>query len=336
MKKLYFLFLILPCISLGQDYTKIYYNENWEGTSQKKSTYYRISGFNDSLMVFDGKVEDKFAGNDKTEMIGFYKDGKKDGEFIFYYPDGNIKLIANFAVNERDGTWKEFYPNGILKLEVRYIDNIELLIHMNDENGNSILHGNKVKFKQKGLTMDGQVLDQCRQGKWKIRSEELGLAKLKYDRGKLVKGSLAKDGIETDVFYNGAFPLINDPTKFYTTESLIFEPGAIIKNNYILESIHKNKYLGADKLTIDTKEEFEIFINEELELTNTKEESVVKIIFTIADSKPIRCTTQPKISNHSLNDLKLIIGMIDKLDFISQGIIEMDYKIELEERQFDQ
>ena len=331
MKKIIIIVLFCPVLLFGQDFNKIYYNTDWEVTSKINSIYYRTSDFIDSLLAFDGKIEDRYALNNQLEMIGYYKNGKKNGEFIFYYPNGDIRLIANYLNNYRNGNWREFYPNGCVKIETEYVNNLELLIQLNDSSGNSVINDNKFRFKQDGFKVKGQILDCYRNGRWKITSEKYGVAKLTYEKGELIKGVLKKDEEVTTIYFEGAFPIILEPVKFFNTENLILERGAILKNNYALEGIHRNKYLSAKKITIDTKEELESFIKNEFELTNLIKEETIKIKIIVEDSKPVNCITQPIIANNLLEDLNLIIGIIEKLNFMSQGSFEMDYKIELEE-----
>src|SRR5574344_1055263 len=165
MKKIIIIVLFYPILLFGQDFNKIYYNTDWEVTSKINSIYYRTSDFIDSLLAFDGKIEDRYALNNQLEMIGYYKNGKKNGEFIFYYPNGDIRLIANYLNNYRNGNWKEFYPNGCVKIEAKYINNLELLIQLNDSSGNSVINDNKYRFKQDGFKVKGHILDCYRKGR---------------------------------------------------------------------------------------------------------------------------------------------------------------------------
>ena len=43
---------------------------------------------------------------------GYYKDGKKDGEWIVYYPNGKIKSKAIYRNNRIYGSVISYYPNG--------------------------------------------------------------------------------------------------------------------------------------------------------------------------------------------------------------------------------
>lgn len=331
MRKILFFILFCPILIFGQEAYKTYYNKNWEVTSESNSVVCRTSGFNHSMLVFDGKIEDTYIENNQTEMIGSYKNGKKEGEFIFYFPNGNIKLNATYNDGRRVSNWKEFYSNGIIKIEAEYIDNQEILLQLNDSCGHSLFKHNKIIFKQNDFQVKGRILNNRRHGKWTINSNELGFANLKYKNGFLKSGVLVKHGKTIPISYEGAFPFIFEPAKFYKTENLILEPGAKIKNSPILESIYRNKYLKAKKITIKSKKHFESFIENEFEYKSSKKESIIKIIVTVEDSKPVKCTTQPVILEKAITDLNLIVGVINKLDFISHGTFEMDYKVKTSE-----
>ncbi len=50
-------------------------------------------------------------------VIGFYKDGKKDGVWTTFYPNGNIKSIITYNNNKQDGIVKIYYEDGTLNEE---------------------------------------------------------------------------------------------------------------------------------------------------------------------------------------------------------------------------
>ncbi|MDY0344022.1 MAG: hypothetical protein RBR28_10645 [Lentimicrobium sp.] len=330
MKATFFIHLIFPMLLSAQDYNKMYYNQDWHGTSIERASYYRLSDFNDTILAFDGKVEDFYQKDNQKEMIGFYKNGKKNGEFTFYYPNGNRKLIANYSDNNRVGTWKEFYKNGILKIELNYIGNKEHLLNLNDSDGNTMIRNNKFTFKQDDFFVKGQLFNTLRDGKWNMEVKDLGVVNLKYKAGILISGSFYLRKTKQEVKENTAFPLINEPEKFHYTEELYLEPGAVIKNNYVLEGINRNKYRKAEKVEIDSQKELEEFIYNKLKLINTSMEEDIEIIISVMDSGPVNCQTKPKLPIRTMQELNLIIGLIEKLNFISTGTLFVNYKVKKE------
>lgn len=70
------------------------------------------------------------------------KNGVKNGEMVYYYPNGQVKKIKNIDTNTVEGIQKEFYENGVLKLvEYRVLGRLESFIKY-DEHGNVLQEKN--------------------------------------------------------------------------------------------------------------------------------------------------------------------------------------------------
>lgn len=70
------------------------------------------------------------------------KNGVKNGEMVYYYPNGQVKEIKNIDTNTVEGIQKEFYENGVLKLvEYRVLGRLESFIKY-DEHGNVLQEKN--------------------------------------------------------------------------------------------------------------------------------------------------------------------------------------------------
>ncbi|TXC82089.1 toxin-antitoxin system YwqK family antitoxin [Luteibaculum oceani] len=338
------LLIILSTTILGQDFDKLYYNEMWNITSMDKATYYRISGFNDTIPAFDGKVTDYYAETNQVQMEGVYKDGIRNGVFRFYDPAGTTRLIMEFKDGERAGEWKEFYPNGKLRLALNYIEGKELVIELNDENGNSILEGKKIEYSVKKselhnffsstqedqyeLLYMGVLKNGLRHGKWTIDKNQKKYVTLKYDEGEFLEGSMLVGNREYPFDNDRAFSFISDPGKLEITESYVFERGARIKENFFTAGLANFRQMNAPKVVINSREELESFIKNNFDIRSRKTESMMKIEITVVDGKPTDCITKPKISEKSLNKLKSILQTVDTLNFDVQNTITIDYKIE--------
>jgi uncharacterized protein len=92
----------------------------------------RVVSFNDrqnapAIYHFD---ENRFFGKGKVE------NGKGEGEWEFYHPEGNLKAKGRFVNDEKNGEWKFFYDNGAPQ-------SIELFV-------NGKLNGNTTTFYRSG------------------------------------------------------------------------------------------------------------------------------------------------------------------------------------------
>ena len=56
----------------------------------------------------------------KVKLIKHYQNGLVHGKIIFYWDNGQIRLIGQYEMMRRTGIWRTFDPNGDLILEENY------------------------------------------------------------------------------------------------------------------------------------------------------------------------------------------------------------------------
>lgn len=76
--------------------------------------------FKDSNKPFTGTVLDS------SVMILLYDvvDGKKNGSFLVFFPDGKLAQSGYLIDNKNEGEWKYYYSNGNLESKGLYINDI--------------------------------------------------------------------------------------------------------------------------------------------------------------------------------------------------------------------
>lgn len=80
------------------------------------------------------KYEERYFSNGQLAGKTFYLDERKniiDGEYVRYYPNGNLKVFGKFKDGMLNGEYKEFYSNGNLKLLINY-DTLEEIKYYSD------------------------------------------------------------------------------------------------------------------------------------------------------------------------------------------------------------
>jgi membrane associated rhomboid family serine protease len=97
---------------------KVLYDKDWIETDVPPAMYYRI-GSRDSLHRWEGSVRD-FYIDGRVQMKGTYKNGKKDGIFIYYSDHDTYTSAGRFANDRSIGKWQIFHSNGKLEREVYY------------------------------------------------------------------------------------------------------------------------------------------------------------------------------------------------------------------------
>ena len=56
----------------------------------------------------------------KVKILKHYKNGIVHGKIIYYWDNGEIRLIGQYENMRRIGTWQTFDPNGTLILEENF------------------------------------------------------------------------------------------------------------------------------------------------------------------------------------------------------------------------
>ena len=102
-----------------------------------------------SLFVGCASNTKKVTSYYKTEQIaeqGTYKNGKRNGKWIYYYENGQKKKEGKYNDGWKDGLWIEWYENGQKRVECRHNGAI---IH--PESGTSVHNGKFTVWTKEGL-----------------------------------------------------------------------------------------------------------------------------------------------------------------------------------------
>jgi antitoxin component YwqK of YwqJK toxin-antitoxin module len=101
----------------------VYFDSIWKETTEANFYYYRI-------------IKDYYIEKDSYKVYDYYKSGAvqmeglsktkdyltKDGEFIFYYENGNKESISNYSKSRLVGKQQQWYKNGTKKSEGEYFE----------------------------------------------------------------------------------------------------------------------------------------------------------------------------------------------------------------------
>ena len=142
MKNIYILPLILFIISCG-DKVREEITERYDNGQKKSHIIYKGEGSkeviserityneNGDTLIWE-KPLDKFKmvreyyDNGQISIKGNFKDGKRDGRWLFYYSsNGQIWTENNFNNGKQDGKYTSYYNNGQIKIEGNYINGLE-------------------------------------------------------------------------------------------------------------------------------------------------------------------------------------------------------------------
>lgn len=203
MKSVFFslLFLLVPklCISqFSENDKKIYLDSTWNETSQENHKYYRI--IKDFYLEKDLYVIYDYYKTGVLQMQGTSKtkdDASKEGEFIFYYENGNKKAVTNYIKSRPNGKCAEWYENGYKKLEGEYIEDektffgaLKVLQFWNSKEVHSVVDGNgDYEEISEFFFASGKIKDGFKDGLWEGYDKKLGYTfSENYENKKFVSG----------------------------------------------------------------------------------------------------------------------------------------------------
>lgn len=172
---IFFLFLIISCTPTPS-FTPLYKLDVVK--TSRDSTYYK------DQKPFTGEVK-KISDQGVTLESFIVRDGKLDGKYQNFYPDGKLKLSCTYVVGFLHGSWVSYYENN-QKSEVVHYDK-------------GYMHGQRKSFWSNGLVKEENEFN---------RGVLTGITNFYYSNGQLRK-TIAfdfngnRDGDWLDYYPNG-------------------------------------------------------------------------------------------------------------------------------------
>ncbi|MGM0503761.1 MAG: toxin-antitoxin system YwqK family antitoxin, partial [Bacteroidota bacterium] len=159
--------------------------------SKTYDAYHQL--ISEGIVQLDGKKQGTWIdyypdGNIKAK--GYYQNGIKSGKWIFYFPNGNIEQTGTYTNGKLSGRWKWYFKNGQLRKEEFYIyglpdgESVEY-----SDSGTVIAKGNYIQGEKEG-TWNYDIGDQTETGKY-----VMGLKDGKWFRYYKSNHELANEGI---------------------------------------------------------------------------------------------------------------------------------------------
>lgn len=196
----FILFLLIPILSFSQTpiSKKIYLDSLWNETTEANHKYYRIiKSYN--LDQESYKVSDYYKSG-VLQMTGTSKNKdylSKEGQFIYYYENGNKESITNYVNSRPSGKQFDWYENGQIKSEIEYQENQNGLISeikvnqfWNAENIQKVIDGNgDYEYSDNRQHESGKIKNGFHDGIWKGYNKNLNWSYTEiYENGKFISG----------------------------------------------------------------------------------------------------------------------------------------------------
>jgi len=128
--KQYILILFIGILELSVPAQKVV---NYEDLEERNGLFYEKN----SNVPFTGKCITTYP-NGQLGMGGYIKNGLRDGEWIWFYENGNKKRYCTYVNGVKQGPSIYFYKNGQKKSEIIFKDDKNIKQTSWDEKGNKI------------------------------------------------------------------------------------------------------------------------------------------------------------------------------------------------------
>ncbi|SKB69845.1 hypothetical protein SAMN05660226_02743 [Parapedobacter luteus] len=237
----------------------------------------RVAAYDFEKQVFVGEFAD-FNNWGRAILRGNYRNGKKDGPFKAYHPNGQLKWEVSYVQDTPQGMWKYYYPDGKPLLEVEYQENNMFIRNFWDQRGRQrVIDGNGrydfaveadgynpygyVRYLRRGKVVDGRP-----DGVWAItylfadaNKEPAGHEV--YQKGRFVRGY---EAYEDDEFFNAPKYGVLPVSFFPRAEAMIGKRCTIDEysgfTNYLIEHLGEWFDGELDELPDPLTVEYTIFV----------------------------------------------------------------------------
>ena len=275
----FFLFFVLHSLAQETADKKIYLDSLFHESSEISHMYYRIikNYYAEKKLSFY-RVNDYYKSG-KIAMTGTSKSNEylsKEGQFIYYYENGNKKSSTYYKDGTEEGVHYEWYENGNRKLEGEYVATekpkkakLKVFEYWNAENIHLASAGNgDYEEITKDETNTGKIKDGFKDGIWTGSNN-----KIKYSYTESYVNTELVSGISIDS---------NKVERTYKIVEIIAEPKSGIEGFY--RYIGKNfKVPEVDRLSGKILTRFEIDID-----GNIRNPKVIRDIGYGTDAETLR------------------------------------------------
>lgn len=76
--------------------------------------------------ILNGESITYYTDSSKTAEIVFFKNGKKDGKLLKYFPDGTLMTESYYKDGFPDGTFNHYHMDGKIQIEGKYSNGIQV------------------------------------------------------------------------------------------------------------------------------------------------------------------------------------------------------------------
>ncbi len=209
---------------LNLDTLIFYYNDRYQLVKPICATIFRVSRVDTILATYTGEFTDYYQDSTKA-VEGCYINGKKEGGFKLYFPNGQLNQIGKYVDNKKQGIWEYYYNNGINHQTIDFKNFETVLLEFWGEDGNKMIESGTGSWygyetPEKFIKIAGNIVNGRKNGKWKrsMPSRNITINIEKYEDGNLIKGKESSLVNGTVSYKDTMYCVIDQPPTFITAE----------------------------------------------------------------------------------------------------------------------
>ena len=189
---------------------KYYLSKTFQISHEDCLEYYMICSFDKDYLKLQDSVCIYFKRKQK-KMEGFYRNGKRDGLFIWYHDNGIIECKGEYALDQRKGIWEYFYPKGNIHKRIYNNNNTELILDLYDETGKQLVKDGEGYFNDTVLIsgtgtspyqVKGSVMKGTPTGIWEFFLNDLKIGSEYFENNIFKKGISHSKKLGDLVYYD--------------------------------------------------------------------------------------------------------------------------------------
>jgi len=185
--RLLLLLYTVACLCINASAQKLYYNAQGNKCPRKRANSFVVFKNDDSgYRGWQYSLDHELMMSGRFEEIPADLNKAREGNFIYYYPNGNMARAGRFGNSGRTGTWLRYaYANGRLNGEDQYV--------------NDTLQGPAAEYNYKTgeKQLEGLHEHGLREGPWKFYISKRLTAEWMYSTGKVVQVRYFDEGGHT-------------------------------------------------------------------------------------------------------------------------------------------
>lgn len=160
-----------PYRILGSDSVALFYNADYELCPPGCAAIRRHARL-DSTGNFFGYVRDFWMHNALPALIGTYRNGRKDGTFEIFHPNGELAARGSYRGGQQVGSWAYWYPSGQKRQVLSFGNGSTLGIEQFwGEDGQQLVQNGQGTWYRidAGLRVGGPVATGRPEGRWRVQ-----------------------------------------------------------------------------------------------------------------------------------------------------------------------